>query len=403
MNFQQDVPADNAPCMAGYVDLLGPPASGASASDEEKDDLPAPPSTVDAPPPSRDDFPAPPSFSTPQSPPPQGGRKLIGRPQSDIWAWFTDASSPQRTNSAMCKHCGNNVFYYKKSKQASHHLNNCEKFRPTMMALDPHERPTWFAVSTKRQKQAKALSSMKAPTGISFGHPSAAPIKTMQEPDIVLPNRQALANKYLDICYHEVKEETDRRLGAPDTQDIFGPGKTKWGGNDVPRYPNGYPFEHLANFVDSCKDVVRFIRNNGQLKSALSSLQKANHLGRLVMPAPTRWCTLQQCLVSLHESESLLHDLVSARDFITGSADQRLRRMAVKETVTAVDFVSKLEHCISVLSPIDKWIKIFQSDRVPVSEVFDAFVHQLPHAIGDIWSLNLHESKYIVAAVKARW
>ncbi|RHY68304.1 hypothetical protein DYB34_014324 [Aphanomyces astaci] len=186
-------------------------------------------------------------------------------------------------------------------------------------------------------------------------------------------------------------------------KDTFGPGKTKWGGNDVPRYPNGYPFEHLANFVDSCKDVVRFIRNNGRLKSALSSLQKANHLGRLVMPAPTRWCTLQQCLVSLHESESLLHDLVSARDFITGSADQRLRRMAVKETVTAVDFDSKLEHCISTLSPIDKWIKIFQSDRVPVSEVFDAFVHQLPHAIGEIWSLNLHESKYIVAAVKARW
>ncbi|RHZ23553.1 hypothetical protein DYB37_002763, partial [Aphanomyces astaci] len=164
--------------------------------------------------------------------------------------------------------------------------------------------------STKRQKQAKALSSMKVPTGISFGHPSAAPVKTLQEsmrryalpklsqvdleaikkdvvihfyitgtsfhrvdqfhlkrafqrarPGIVLPNRQALAKKYLDICYHEVEEETDRRLGAPDTQ----------------------------------------------------------------------------------------------------------------------------------------------VDRVPVSEVFDAFVHQLPHAIGDIWSLNLHESKYIVAAVKARW
>ncbi|ETV81983.1 hypothetical protein H257_05510 [Aphanomyces astaci] len=60
--------------------------------------------------------------------------------------------------------------------------------------------------------------------------------------------------------------------------------------------------------------------------------------------------------------------------------------MAIKETVTAVEFVSKLEHCISILSPIDKWIKIFQSDRVPVSEV-----------------LNLHESKYIVAAIKTRW
>ncbi|ETV81984.1 hypothetical protein H257_05511 [Aphanomyces astaci] len=181
--------------MAGYVDLLGPPTSG--ASDEKKDNLPAPPppSTPPSPhddlpvPPSTDDAPLPhamillPSLrSQPHNPlPPQGGRKLIGRPHSDIWAWFTDASSPQRTNSAMCKHCGNNMFYYKKSKQVSHHLNNCEKFRPTMMALDPHERPTWFAVSTKRQKQAKALSSMKAPTGISFGHPSSAPVKTLQE------------------------------------------------------------------------------------------------------------------------------------------------------------------------------------------------------------------------------
>ncbi|RLO01699.1 hypothetical protein DYB28_015293, partial [Aphanomyces astaci] len=33
-------------------------------------------------------------------------------------------------------------------------------------------------------------------------------------PDIVLANRQALTTKYLDICYHEVKQETDRRLGA---------------------------------------------------------------------------------------------------------------------------------------------------------------------------------------------
>ncbi|ETV76973.1 hypothetical protein H257_09380 [Aphanomyces astaci] len=229
-------------------------------------------------------------------------------------------------------------------------------------------------------------------TGTSFHRVSQFHLKRAIQrarPDIVLPNR--LANKY-----HEVNQATDRRLGAPDTQDQVG-------GNDVPRYPNGYPFEHLVNFVDSCKDVVRIIRNNGRLKSALSSLQKANHLGRLVMPAPTRWCTLQPCLVSLHESESLLHDLVSARDFITGSGDQRLRRMVLNETVTAVDVVSKLEHCISILSPIDKWIKIFQSDRVPVSEVFDAFVHQLPHAIVNIWSLNLHETKYIVVAIKARW
>ncbi|RLO11673.1 hypothetical protein DYB28_002551 [Aphanomyces astaci] len=130
-----------------------------------------------------------------------------------------------------------------------------------------------------------------------------------------------LDSKYIEAQAHTaewIAKDLEDTMAALPANDIFGPGKTKWGGNDVPRYPNGYPFEHLANFVDSCKDVVRFIRNNGQLKSALSSLQKANHL------------------VTAYRSQKCL-------------------------------------------------------------------MHQLPHAIGDIWSLNLHESKYIVAAVKARW
>ncbi|RQM28869.1 hypothetical protein B5M09_008362 [Aphanomyces astaci] len=290
-----------------------------------------------------------------------------------------------------------NVFYYKKSKQSSHHLNKCEKFRSTMMALDPHERPTWFAVSTKRQKKAKALSSMKAPTGISFGHPSAAPVKTLQEsmrryalpklsqvdleaikkyfamhfyitstlfhrvgqfhlkrafqrarPDIVLPNRQALANKYLDICYHEVKQEKDRRLGAPDTQDIFGPRKTKWGGNDVPRYPNGYSFEHLANFVDSCKDVVRFIRNNGRLKSSLSSLQKANHLEELKSKKKTVaefWMLDDQAWPLLRELALRVFNLVassaaSERNFsMHGFIQSKKRNRLSPSTVTKLMYI----------------------------------------------------------------
>ncbi|RHY85409.1 hypothetical protein DYB35_013857 [Aphanomyces astaci] len=202
--------------------------------------------------------------------------------------------------------------------------------------------PSYLKWTSKRSRNDVAMHFYI--TGTSFHRVGQFHLKRAFQrarPDIVLPNRQALANKYLDICYHEVKEETDRRLGAPDTQDIFGPGKTKWGGNDVPRYPNGYPFEHLANFVDSCKDVVRFIRNNGQLKSALSSLQKANHLGRLVMHAPTR--------LNLNESKYIVAAIEARWEFVYGDAhmvgylldprfvDSGFDSMEFKEDV--VDFV----------------------------------------------------------------
>jgi hypothetical protein len=72
-------------------------------------------------------------------------------------------------------------------------------------------------------------------------------------------------------------------------KDIFAATKNTNG-----KYPDGYPFEDLLNFVTNCKDVVSFFHNH-----YLTRHWKAEKLKNLVQPAPTRWGTILGCFKSL--------------------------------------------------------------------------------------------------------
>ncbi|TYZ68144.1 hypothetical protein PybrP1_009897 [[Pythium] brassicae (nom. inval.)] len=56
-------------------------------------------------------------------------KKKPGRSPSQIWTLLTDEPHPQRRNSAVCKHCTQQVLYYKKSEQAIRHLKKCSVFQ----------------------------------------------------------------------------------------------------------------------------------------------------------------------------------------------------------------------------------------------------------------------------------
>ncbi|KAL4129762.1 hypothetical protein PRIC2_005769 [Phytophthora ramorum] len=56
-------------------------------------------------------------------------KKKPGRTPSLIWQLLTDEPDPQRRNSSSCKHCKQQVLYYKKSEQAIRHLKKCEQFQ----------------------------------------------------------------------------------------------------------------------------------------------------------------------------------------------------------------------------------------------------------------------------------
>ncbi len=146
-------------------------------------------------------------------------------------------------------------------------------------------------------------------------------------------------------------------------KDIFAAKKTESTCGGPAECPNGYPFEELQQFSIDCKDVVTFFHNHHAPKAKLKKALNAAKLSGLVQPAPTRWGTLSGCFKFIRAADSILNGLVSERDFtIKGTAKQKEKRAAVKAIITDSDFVKKLDECIKILTPIDMFIKIFQSD-----------------------------------------
>ena len=85
--------------------------------------------------------------------------------------------------------------------------------------------------------------------------------------------------------------------------------------------------------------------------------------------------TLDGCLKSLRKADNILNGLVSERDFVTkGNAKIRGKRVAIKAVIKDPNFVVKLEKCITIVAPINKYIKFIQNDAVPSSDVYKAFV-----------------------------
>lgn len=168
-------------------------------------------------------------------------------------------------------------------------------------------------------------------------------------------------------------------------------------------YPDGYPFEDLLLFTINCKEVVSFYHNHHVQRASLRKALKAEKLNNLVQPAPTRWGTILGCFRSLRAADNILNGLVSQRDFVSkGNAKQREKHTEIKEIITDPHFVSNLDECIRILEPIDMFIKIFQSDAAPCSEVYKAFLH-LEDKMHSIPMLDEDKKTYLVELVRKRF
>jgi hypothetical protein len=188
-------------------------------------------------------------------------------------------------------------------------------------------------------------------------------------------------------------------------KDIFCATKTKKAGDETATYPVNYPFESMLLFINECKDVVKFFHNHHVVKAQLEEMQKATGVRALVRPCPTRWGTIGQTCKTLLSSEQHLHAIVSARDFIKGTAAQKKERAEVKETVTDPDFVKLLKRSIAILEPLDALIVKYQSDKVPISEVMPDF-HKLPERFEKLLAAGIisrNELEYLKAKSSSRF
>ena len=188
-------------------------------------------------------------------------------------------------------------------------------------------------------------------------------------------------------------------------KDIFCATKTKKAGDDTATYPVGYPFEEMLLFINECKDIVKFFHNHHVVKAQLQELQKTSGARSLVRPCPTRWGTIGQTCQTLLASEKHLHTIVSARDFIKGTAAEKKERTDVKETITDSRFVDLLKKAIAILEPLDTLTVKYQSDKVPISEVVPDF-HKLPQQFAKLLSakiINEDELAYLSNKAASRF
>ena len=184
-------------------------------------------------------------------------------------------------------------------------------------------------------------------------------------------------------------------------KDVFAATKVKLG-RPVADYPDGYPFEPLLSFAADCKKVVKYFHNHHAPKAMLKKAFLLSKLRMLVMVAPTRWGSLINMFRSLLDGEEVLYQLVSGRDFVTGTAAQKAERQSIADTVANPTFVPLLQKAIEILTPIDAAIVYYQSDQVPISEVYRTFLSKLPSSISAMKLISDEERAYLLLLVEKR-
>ena len=185
-------------------------------------------------------------------------------------------------------------------------------------------------------------------------------------------------------------------------KDVFAATKTFWNRGLVPEYPDGYPFESLLIFVADCKKVVKYFHNHHGPKALLSKALRAAGKRELVQIAATRWGSLIGMARSLLEAEAVLYQMVTGRDFVIGTNAQKKEKQAIVDIVTNRMFVASLEKTIEIVTPIDAANVYYQSDEVPLSEVYRTFLMKLPASFAAMKLITEAEKDYLLQLVQKR-
>ena len=86
-----------------------------------------------------------------------------------------------------------------------------------------------------------------------------------------------------------------------------------------------------------------------------------------------------------------------------GTLKKKEQKRAIKDIITARNFVYNLVVSIKLLEPIDMLITKFQSDSIPISEVYQAFVKFLPQMFTDMVGVSQAEKAYVHKLITERF
>ncbi|KAG6615117.1 Amino Acid/Auxin Permease (AAAP) Family [Phytophthora cinnamomi] len=289
-----------------------------------------------------------------------------------------------------------------------------------------------------------------------ISHPTLAAALSLLQPGSFVPTRQQLATSLLDSCYEDYRLRMAHELsGQPCTlttdawTDVTGKAVLNYVAicgektfflesvytgavshdatflaSDIERVIHDYSWltvsavvtdntptnkldlvaklKWLNKLESDCRTVVRFLKKSQQLWYELRRLQKAEGKSALVLPADTRWGTIEKCFSSMLGSEELLFTFVSSWDFLKAKTkDLKAKRRFAYSTITARDFVKNLEKAVKILSVLSNFQKAFKRNTTPVSDAYDMFL-QLRKLFEDI-QMPFTEYSSIVRVIQDRF
>lgn len=168
------------------------------------------------------------------------------------------------------------------------------------------------------------------------------------------------------------------------------------------------PFPDVVAFIPDLKLIAQVFHNQHIAKARLERKQAAAGKVHLAMAPDHRWGGIYDLASSALESEALLHEVVTARDWLEGTRGEALqKRRAVADIINGDGFVRLLRKSVAVLAPLKEFIRSFESDTTPLSDVFRLW-SELPGRYDSLLEarmplVSLREVSRMKLLIRERW
>lgn len=159
----------------------------------------------------------------------------------------------------------------------------------------------------------------------------------------------------------------------------------------------------LQELSNSTNDIYNFFKSHNKIRYELVTKQLKNGIKQLVKAVPTRWGTLLGQFQSIFDSDAILNEIITGRNFISHelSNKDKENRTHIKKIIQDNNWQTNLKNGIDLLSPINRILNLFQSDLIPLSEVYYNFIELLTMKQFD--NFNNLDRNIIFTAIKSRF
>ncbi|KAH9266681.1 hypothetical protein BASA83_010356 [Batrachochytrium salamandrivorans] len=291
-----------------------------------------------------------------------------GRVSSMVWELYTNEKDVHMKIACICQHCGHQIVHRKKSERAISHLLRCNPFLKEMMLLDPINRPDWFnnAKANKRKtagaRSSAGISQSSSQTGSILQY---TPAKTDEKGDLAKIEEALEMHYYLTgTAFSRIEEENLLSAFRICRPDIVLPIERSWAN------------EPIVNYMLISDSSTFFLESVSTGEQSHDAKWIAQDMGRVI-------------------------DYLAGKELIQGTGKQKESQQKIHDIITDGKFVEHLDKAIMILNPVDTTIVVFQSDSVPVSQIYQSFANTMKEQYEMMGCLSGAERFYLLQLLQS--